>query len=691
MEYQRKPQRPEPATRQASIHTPDPPTLTHLEAQGWALQRFTARPQAAQRQAAAPVLRAASLNRQEQDRLTGERATLQHQITTLDRAAPAQQPAQPPVPVKPTTPADWVTVMRRRAEGVEGQRLDTRAFGEFTALQRQVAQTLAHSFRSDRGEAQARYATYGEHLATLQRHALSAPVSRVVLGMVSPSERLPLQRATDEALQRQLTQEQAALNFGTLQTLQRQLAELDAEATQPVLQRIQARRGAGNPLSEAIQRHLEGGLNYDLSRVRIHDDAEADKLAKGVNAIAFTTGTDIYFQSGKFNPNSQSGLELLAHEVTHTVQQARGEVGPGIDPSGSHETQARAMGRKLASKPVDNLKNKAGRHLASTPARTGIYQNVIQKSADSKSTPEIGTTKVHPDVALKMLESYNSTGGFNFKPELGKGGASWFVTKGNPYVGIDASKNIPIEVNMAISKEALVFKEVDLIKLLREAEVEFKDAIDKEWIKRTGKMPTNSNERKAYKNFQNQFTETKMWDKVAAKIKVSGKGVGRVVLENSVFSKQGNGEFAVVTDPRKIKVKTSVGELIRSLNRSGYLVEKPIQEASEKLIKSAQIKGVVKGVYRYGGRLLIVVAVAGDIYQIYHAKDKKLAVVESVGGWAGATAAGSAFAVWFTPADVAGWPAWIAHGVGTLVAGGLGYWVGSKTTRTIYQLTLEGK
>ncbi|WP_229779670.1 eCIS core domain-containing protein, partial [Deinococcus knuensis] len=99
---------------------------------------------------------------------------------------------------------------------------------------------------------------------------------------------------------------------------------------------------------EAIQRHLEQGLNHDLSRVRIHDDAEADKLAKGVNAIAFTTGTDIFFQAGQFNPNTQSGLELLAHEVTHTVQQSQGRVGTGIDPDTGLEDEARLSGARLA-------------------------------------------------------------------------------------------------------------------------------------------------------------------------------------------------------------------------------------------------------------------------------------------------------------------------------------------------------
>ncbi|MDR6221559.1 hypothetical protein J2Y00_005199, partial [Deinococcus soli (ex Cha et al. 2016)] len=243
-----------------------------------------------------------------------------------------------------------MTVMRARAEGAEGQRLDARAYGEFQALQRQVAHTLAQGFRQDRGDPAARYAAYGTHLATLQRHPVSASVSRVVLGLVPPSERLPLQRAADEALQRLQAQEQVALNVETAHSLQRQLAELDAEATQPVLQRIQARRGGGAPLPEAVQRHLEQGLNHDLSRVRIHDDAEADKLAKGVNAIAFTTGTDIFFQAGRFQPNTQSGLELLAHEVTHTVQQSQGRVGTGIDPDAGLEAEARTMGARLAQK-----------------------------------------------------------------------------------------------------------------------------------------------------------------------------------------------------------------------------------------------------------------------------------------------------------------------------------------------------
>ncbi|PTA66517.1 hypothetical protein C8263_17375 [Deinococcus arcticus] len=335
-----------PAQRAQSTRIADPlsPDLASVLLQQ-ALQRHTARPVTLQRQAVGPVLRASGLEQQEVTRLAVQRQAVREQLAALPQveAAPIQRAAQS-VPAKPQSPADWVTVMRHQAEQVEGKSLDTRQYAQFTALQRQVANTLVQGFCSDRGPAQARYDTYGEHLATLQRHEISAPVSRVVLGMVPAGERLALQRAVDTAVQRYEAEAALSATAAQRQTLQRQLAELDAEATQPVLQRIQARRGAGNPLPEAIQRHLEQGLNHDLSRVRIHDDAEADMLAKGVNAIAFTTGTDIFFQSGRFNPNTQSGLELLAHEVTHTVQQARGLVGPGVDPDAGLEAEARTMG-----------------------------------------------------------------------------------------------------------------------------------------------------------------------------------------------------------------------------------------------------------------------------------------------------------------------------------------------------------
>jgi hypothetical protein len=58
----------------------------------------------------------------------------------------------------------------------------------------------------------------------------------------------------------------------------------------------------------------------------VHTDKEADHLARSVNAVAFTAGSDIFFREGAYNPGTTQGLQTLAHEAVHTVQQASGPV-----------------------------------------------------------------------------------------------------------------------------------------------------------------------------------------------------------------------------------------------------------------------------------------------------------------------------------------------------------------------------
>ena len=332
--------------------------LDPLARQRQAVQAHTVRPVRTQAQVASPVLRAAGLQAQELRRVEEQQRAIQRQLaqspapeTTVSAALQrqAQRTAPLTAPKQPTSVRDWVTVMRMQAQQAEGQRLDPRQSSQLAGLQLQVTQTIVQRFRQDRQAPDQRVAEYSGHLVNLQRHPISAAVGRAVLGMVPSGDRLVLQRAVDHTLQCEAEQQAQDDHALQIHRLQRQLAELEAKATQPVFQRIQARRGAGNPLPVAVQRHLEQGLNHDLSAVRVHVDAEADTLAKGVNAVAFTTGSDIFFRSGTFNPNTQSGLELLAHEVTHTVQQAQGRVGKGIDPDAGLEIEARTMGARLAT------------------------------------------------------------------------------------------------------------------------------------------------------------------------------------------------------------------------------------------------------------------------------------------------------------------------------------------------------
>ena len=84
---------------------------------------------------------------------------------------------------------------------------------------------------------------------------------------------------------------------------------------------IRASRGLGNPLPESVRDRMGKAFGADMSGIRIHTDAAAVLLAQGIKAQAFTVGNDIYFGEGKFSPGSRDGEHLLAHELTHTVQQ----------------------------------------------------------------------------------------------------------------------------------------------------------------------------------------------------------------------------------------------------------------------------------------------------------------------------------------------------------------------------------
>ncbi|MCP4136413.1 MAG: DUF4157 domain-containing protein, partial [bacterium] len=87
---------------------------------------------------------------------------------------------------------------------------------------------------------------------------------------------------------------------------------------------IRSMKGGGNTLSSPVRRFYEARFNRDFGGVRIHTGNKADFLNRSINARAFTTGKDIFFAKGEFSPGSRSGKVLLAHELTHVVQQNKG-------------------------------------------------------------------------------------------------------------------------------------------------------------------------------------------------------------------------------------------------------------------------------------------------------------------------------------------------------------------------------
>ena len=89
-----------------------------------------------------------------------------------------------------------------------------------------------------------------------------------------------------------------------------------------VEQEIHASRGQGQPLDAGVRRQMESGMNADFSNVRVHTDQKADVMSRSLGAKAFTTGSDMYFRQNAYSPGSSSGRELIAHELTHVVQQS---------------------------------------------------------------------------------------------------------------------------------------------------------------------------------------------------------------------------------------------------------------------------------------------------------------------------------------------------------------------------------
>jgi hypothetical protein len=87
---------------------------------------------------------------------------------------------------------------------------------------------------------------------------------------------------------------------------------------------LDASRGKGGPLPEAVRTEFEARFQRPFDDVRVHDDTGSDDAARRIDALAFTRGNDIYFRSGSYDPSSEPGRHLLAHELAHVAQQRPG-------------------------------------------------------------------------------------------------------------------------------------------------------------------------------------------------------------------------------------------------------------------------------------------------------------------------------------------------------------------------------
>jgi hypothetical protein len=96
-----------------------------------------------------------------------------------------------------------------------------------------------------------------------------------------------------------------------------------AEVSASVELNINSLKGGGQPLSERTREYFEPKFGYDFSGVRVHNDSKASEVASSINAKAFTSGRNVVFGAGEYSPETDSGKHLLAHELTHVIQQSK--------------------------------------------------------------------------------------------------------------------------------------------------------------------------------------------------------------------------------------------------------------------------------------------------------------------------------------------------------------------------------
>jgi hypothetical protein len=152
---------------------------------------------------------------------------------------------------------------------------------------------------------------------------------------------------------------------------------------------IQRARGGGQSLDPQVQTRMEAAFGADFGQVRVHTGAQADALNRSLSARAFTTGRDIFFRQGEYNPQSSGGEELLAHELTHVVQQGGGlqaklVVSPADDPQ---EREADEVARAVVARvnqPAASADEQEAVALRRTPQLRAQRAGRIQRDLDNE-------------------------------------------------------------------------------------------------------------------------------------------------------------------------------------------------------------------------------------------------------------------------------------------------------------------
>ena len=164
-------------------------------------------------------------------------------------------------------------------------------------------------------------------------------------------------------------------------------------------------RSPGRPLDAATRAFMEPRFGYDFSRVRVHTDVRAAKSAEAVSALAYTVGQNVVLAAGSYSPESARGRDLLAHELTHTIQQrGNGEqIDQGIslgDPDSASEHEAENAVAQIARNQRPQLSSFASPSIARVPCTSAAV--CAPPAGVAGSARQFGTTEADREAASRQ-------------------------------------------------------------------------------------------------------------------------------------------------------------------------------------------------------------------------------------------------------------------------------------------------
>lgn len=217
--------------------------------------------------------------------------------------------------------------------------------------------------------------------------------------------------------------------------------------TPDIAANIDAMRGGGQPLPQSVRAFFEPRFEYNFSQVRMHTDTRAAETARAVNARAFTVGQDVVMGEGQYAPNMTEGRKLLAHELTHVVQQKsmnpqiqrHGEHG-GLTPEQRYVQTLEHAGTNQADWEADLDRNATFLGVA---IRRGIHQELVNRLTIAErylrnQHPDLSDTEIVNLIGLYSISGLraprNAVGGTSITNHA-YGIAIDVNYRGNPFIG----------------------------------------------------------------------------------------------------------------------------------------------------------------------------------------------------------------------------------------------------------------